>query len=156
MSIIIGYTITYFDLEGLRGGSISAQQVERMFERLPIEFQNEYYCFKNIASFNMLYENSYYSFQDAMKLNDSIENNILEFGVTSVDKVISRINQNLHFFLGNNLYMEEFTEFKFTIRSLLATLVYRYSVQDRKISMKIFLSNQLFRYILIILIFIAL
>lgn len=121
-----------FDLEGLRGGSISAQQVERMFERLPIEFQNEYYCFKNIASFNMLYENSYYSFQDAMKLNDSIENNILEFGVTSVDKVISRINQNLHFFLGNNLYMEEFTEFKFTIRSLLATLVYRYSVQDRK------------------------
>lgn len=121
-----------FDLEGLCGGSISAQQVKCMFERLPIEFQNEYYCFKDIASFNMLYENSYYSFQDAMKLQESIENNTLEFGVTSVDKVILRINQNLHFFLGNNLYMEEFKEFKTTIRSLMATLVYKYSIQTKK------------------------
>lgn len=121
-----------FDIEGLNGGIISAEQVEHMFERLPIEFQNEYRCFKEIASFNILYENCYYSLQDGMKLQDSTESYTIEWGVTSVDKVISRINQNLHFFLGNGLYMEEFTEFKITIRSLMATLVHKYSVQTKK------------------------
>lgn len=121
-----------FDFEGLNGGIISAEQVEHMFERLPIEFQNEYRCFKDIASFNVLYENSYYSFQDGMKLQDAIDSNTQEWGVTSADKVISRINQNLHFFLGNSLYMEEFTEFIITIRNLMSTLVYKYSVQTKK------------------------
>lgn len=121
-----------FDFEGLRGGIISSEQVEHMFEKLPIEFQNEYQCFKKIASFNMLYENSYYSFQDGMKLQDAIDSNTQEWGVTSADKVISRINQNLHFFLGNSLYMEEFTEFKTTIRNLMSILVYKYSVQTKK------------------------
>lgn len=121
-----------FDFDGLKGGTISSEQVEHIFERLPIEFQNEYQCFKKIASFNMLYENSYYSFQDGMKLQDAIDSNTQEWGVTSVDKVISRINQNLHFFLGNGLYMEEFTEFKTTIRNLMSTLVYKYSVQAKK------------------------
>lgn len=121
-----------FDFEGLTGGIISLEQVEHMFERLPIEFQNEYKCFKDIASFNMLYENSYHSFQDVMKLQDAIESNTQEWGVTSAYKVISRINQNLHFFLGNSLYMEEFTEFKITIRNLMSTLVYKYSVQTKK------------------------
>lgn len=122
-----------FDFKGLNGGTISAEQVEHMFERLPIEFQNEYHCFKNIASFNMLYENSYYSLQDGIKLQEAIESNTIEWGVTSADKVIIRINQNLHFFLGNGLYMEEFTEFKTTIRSLMSTLVHKYSVQTKKI-----------------------
>ncbi len=61
-----------------------------------------------------------------------IDSNIQEWGVTSADKVISRINQNLHFFLGNGLYMEEFTEFKITMRNLMSTLVYKYSVQTKK------------------------
>lgn len=121
-----------FDFDGLNGGIISAEQVEHMFERLPIEFQNEYRCFKDIASFNILYENSYYSLQDSMKLQDATDSNTQEWGVTSVDKVISRINQNLHFFLGNGLYMEEFTEFKTTIRNLMSTLVHKYSVQNKK------------------------
>ncbi len=130
-----------FDFEGLSGGIISSEQVEHMFERLPIEFQNEYKCFKDIASFNMLYENSYYSFQDGMKLQDAIESNTQELGVTSADKVISRINQNLHFFLGNGLYMEEFTEFKTTIRNLMSTLVYKYSVQTKKSAYDDFFGN---------------
>ena len=53
-----------------------------------------------------------------MKLQDAIDSNTWEMGVTSADKVISRINQNLHFFVGNGLCMEEFTEFKTTIRNL--------------------------------------
>ena len=121
-----------FDFEGLKGGLLRAEQVERIFEKLPIEFKNEYRCFKDIASFNMLYENSYYSFQDAMKLQDAIDSNTWEMGVTSADKVISRINQNLHFFVGNGLCMEEFTEFKTTIRNLMSTLIYKYSVQTKK------------------------
>ncbi len=121
-----------FDFDGLNGGIISSEQIEHMFERLPIEFQNEYRCFKDIASFNMLYENSYYSLQDGIKLQDTIESHTIEWGVTSADKCISRINQNLHFFLGNGLYMEEFTEFKTTIRSLMSTLVHKCSAQTKK------------------------
>ena len=121
-----------FDLDGLNGGVFSSEQVEHIFERLPIEFQNEYSCFKEIASFNMLYENCYYSLQDSIKLQDATESKTIEWGLTSADKVISRINQNLHFFLGNGLYMEEFTEFKTTIRSLMSTLVHKYSVQSKK------------------------
>lgn len=121
-----------FDFEGLKGGILSDEQVARIFEKLPIEFKNEFRCFKDIASFNMLYENSYYSFLDAMKLQDAIDSNTQEWGLTSTDKVISRINQNLHFFLGNGLYMEEFKEFKTTIRNLMSTLVYKYSVQTKK------------------------
>lgn len=121
-----------FDLDGLNGGVFSSEQVEHIFERLPIEFQNKYSCFKEIASFNMLYENCYYSLQDSIKLQDATESKTIEWGLTSADKVISRINQNLHFFLGNGLYMEEFTEFKTTIRSLMSTLVYKYSVQSKK------------------------
>lgn len=121
-----------FDLEGLKGGLISYEQVEHLFEKMPIEFQNEYRCFKDVASFNMLYENSYYSFQDGMKLQDATESKTLEWGVTSADKVITRINQNIHFFLGNGLYMEEFTEFKTTIRNLMSTLLQKYSFQMKK------------------------
>lgn len=121
-----------FDLNSLNGGVFSSEQVEHIFERLPIEIQNEYSCFKEIASFNMLYENCYYSLQDSIKLQDATESKTIEWGLTSADKVISRINQNLHFFLGNGLYMEEFTEFKTTIRSLMSTLVYKYSVQSKK------------------------
>ena len=121
-----------FDIEGLSGGIISSEQIQHMFERLPVEFQNEYRCFKEIASFNMLYENCYYSIQDGMKLQDSADSYTIEWGVTSADKVISRINQNLHFFLGNGLFMEEFTEFKTTIRSLMLTLVHKYSIQTKK------------------------
>ncbi len=121
-----------FDLGSLKGGTISLEQIEQVFENLPIAFQNEYRCFKDIASFDMLYENSYYSFQDGLKLQDALETNSVEFGVTSTDKVISRINTNLHFFLGNCLYMEEFTEFKTTIRNLMSILVYKYAMQSKK------------------------
>ena len=126
-------SLNSFDLDGLKGGAISSERVEHMFEKLPIEFQNEYQCFKKIASLNMLYENSYYSFQDGMKLQDAIDSNAQEWGVTSADKVISRINQNLHFFLGNGLYIEEFAEFKTTIRNLMSTLVYKYSAQAKRL-----------------------
>ena len=131
----VNHSLSYyntFDFDGLKGGIISSEQIEHMFERLPIEFQNKYKCFKEIASPNMLYENSYYCLQDGMELQDAIDSNAQEFGVTSADKVTSRINQNLHFLLGNGLYMEEFTEFKTTIRNLMSTLVYKYSVQTKK------------------------
>ena len=50
-------------------------------------------------------------FKRIVEASQTESSNTQEWGVTSADKVISRINQNLHFFLGNGLYMEEFTEF---------------------------------------------
>ena len=126
--------MNYYDLDNVVGGRSDSDRVEYIFEKLPLEFQNQYYVFKNLTSFNLLFENSYYSFVDGMKLQDTIESKTMEMGLTSSDKVICRINNNLHFFLGNGLYMEEFAEFKNTIKNLMSLLVYKYSVQGKKIS----------------------
>ena len=53
-------------------------------------------------------------------------------GFSSGEKVFHRINNYLHFFLGNSLFMDEFAEFKNTIRNLMSLLVYKYSVQEKK------------------------
>lgn len=67
------------------------------------------------------------------KLQNAIESNTLEMGFSSGEKVFHRINNYLHFFLGNSLFMDEFAEFKNTIRNLMSLLVYKYSVQEKKV-----------------------
>lgn len=126
----VNNTLMYYNMFDL--DDLIEEQIEHIFERLPIKFQNKYSCFKDIASVNMLYENSYYSFKESMQLQNSIDGNVQVLEFTSENAVLSRIHQNLHFFLGNGLYMEEFSEFKNTIQNLMSTLVYKYSVQTKK------------------------
>ena len=123
----------YYKIDEIEDGQANSDKIEQIFDTLPIEFKSQYSCFKNISSFNLLYENSYYSSVDGVKLQDAIESNVFEMGITSADKVISRINNNLHFFIGNGLYMEEFVEFKNTIRNLMSLLIYKYSTQKKKV-----------------------
>ncbi|WMJ22673.1 SIR2 family protein [Paludicola sp. MB14-C6] len=114
----------YYDLNGI-------EKDERVFEELPVEFQVEYANFKDLNSVNLLYKNSYESFIEGQKLSHSIESNTFEMGFTSSDKVICRINNNLHFLLGNGIYVDEFSEFKNTIKNLMSLLVHKYSVQNK-------------------------
>lgn len=123
----------YYKMDDIEDSEINIEKIEHIFDTLPFEFRTKYSCLKNISSFDVLFENSYYSSIDADKLQDTIESNVHEFGITSADKVISRINNNLHFFIGNGLYMEEFAEFKNTIRSLMSLIVYKYATQKKKI-----------------------
>lgn len=122
----------HYDIDELKGGAINPDNFKKTFENLPIDFQYQYEGFKELVSANMLYENSYYSFIDGEKLKDSIESNTFEWGLTSGVKVISRINTNLHFFLGNGLYAEEFAEFRNAIKNLMSLLVYKYATQNKK------------------------
>ena len=121
-----------YDIDELKGGAINPNDFKKTFENLPTDFQYQYEDFKELVSANMLYENSYFSFVDGEKLKKSIESNSVEWGLTSGDKVISRINNNLHFFLGNGLYAEEFAEFKNSIKNLMSLLVYKYATQNKK------------------------
>ena len=122
-----------FDLDSVNGGKLNDVQMKHLFEHLPLDIQQKYICFKNLDTTHALYEISYDSFVDGKKLQNSIESNTLEMGLSSGEKVFHRINNYLHFFLGNSLFMDEFAEFKNTIRNLMSLLVYKYSVQEKKV-----------------------
>lgn len=113
-----------FDTNGIKKN-------EKAFEELPVEFQAEYSSFKDLNSVNLLYKNSYDSFIEGKKLQNSIESNSMEMGLTSSEIVICRINNNLHFLLGNGIYIDQFSEFKNTINYLMSLLVYKYSTQEK-------------------------
>ena len=75
---------------------------------------------------------SYEAFVDGQKLQKAIESNSMELGFTSSAKVICRINDYLHFLLGNGIVIDLFDEFKNTVKNLMSLLVYKYSVQEKK------------------------
>ncbi len=111
---------------------MSASQVEHLFDNLPHEFQVTYSCFKDLASVNLLYKNSYESRIDNRRLQNIIETDSLEIGITSLDKVVSRLNGNLHFLLGNALYIDEYVEFKNTVKDVMEQLIFKYSIQNKE------------------------
>lgn len=121
-----------YDLDQLNDLS-PGNDTTQLFVKLPIEFQKQYNTFKNLHSANMLYEYSYEAFLDGEKLRNAIESHSIEFGMTSSDKVTCRINESLHFFLGNHLVVDEFDEYRNTIKNLMSLLVYKYSTQSEKI-----------------------
>jgi len=122
----------YFDLKDVESSALTSEQTEHIFENLPNEVQKTYECFKDLRSANLLYKNAYESFVDGRKLQSAIDNDTLELGMTSTDKVVSRINNNLHFMLGNGLYLDEYSEFKNVIVSLMELIAFKYSIQNRE------------------------
>ncbi len=113
--------------------SPTVETFEKIFENLPIEFQNEYANLKDIYSVNLLYKYSYNAFVDGLKLQKAIETDTTELGFTNTQKVIHRINDYLHFLLGNGIISDIFSEYKNTVQNLMGLLVYKYSEQQKKI-----------------------
>jgi len=103
-----------------------------VFGELPIEFKNQYINFGDLCSVNSLYKNSYETLLEAQKLESVVDTHTMEMGITSCDKAFARINNNLHFYLGNHILKDEFAEFKNTIKYLMTVLVYRYATQGRE------------------------
>lgn len=110
----------------------TTEDIQYLFERLPIEFQNQYASLKELCSTNLLYQYFYGAFIDGQKLQNAIESNTAELGLTSSAKVICRINDYLHFLIGNGIIVDFFSEFQNAIKNLLSLLVYKYSVQGNK------------------------
>lgn len=104
-----------------------------MFRRLPVEFRNIYDNLRDIHSANMLYKYSYEAFTDGQKLQKAIESGSTEFGMTSSGKAICRVNDYLHFLLGNGIIADVFSEYRSAVKNLMSLLVYKYSTQRKKV-----------------------
>ena len=81
----------------------------------------------------MLYKYSYEAFADGQKLQKVIESGTTEFGMTSSGKAICRVNDYLHFLLGNGIVADVFSEYRNAVKNLMSLLVYKYSIQGKKI-----------------------
>lgn len=121
-----------YDLSKIESLSPNDLEVENLFRRLPVEFRNTYDTLKDIHSVNMLYKYSYEAFIDGQKLQNAIESEAMEFGLTSSDKAICKINDYLHFLQGNGIIADIFTEYKSTVKNLMSLLVYKYSSQSKQ------------------------
>jgi len=121
-----------YDMKQIDQIFLTTEDIQYLFEKLPIEFQNQYASLKDLYSANLLYQYSYEAFIDGQKLQNAIESNTTELGLTSSTKVICRINDYLHFLIDNGIIVDLFSEFQNTIKNLLSLLVYKYSVQGNK------------------------
>lgn len=117
-----------YDIEKINNLMLEGN-TEFFFEKLPVEFRNQYKSLSNLYSVNLLYKYSYQAFNDGEKLRNAVETNALEFGLTSSSKVVCRINESVHFLLGNHLVIDKFSEYKNTIKNLMSLLLYKYSTQ---------------------------
>ena len=126
------YMYYNYDIKKIDAMVPTTEDIQYLFERLPIEFQNQYASLKELCSTNLLYQYFYGAFIDGQKLQNAIESNTAELGLTSSAKVICRINDYLHFLIGNGIIVDFFSEFQNAIKNLLSLLVYKYSVQGNK------------------------
>ena len=122
-----------YDMKKIESATPTDIENEDLFGRLPVDFRNNYESLKDIYSPDMLYKYSYDAFIDGQKLVNTINSNTLEFGTTSSDKVMLRINDYLHFLLANGIIADDFSEYKNTVKNLMSTLIYKYSTQEKEI-----------------------
>lgn len=127
-----------YDIEKINNLMLEGN-TESLFEKLPVEFRNQYKSLSNLDSVNLLYKYSYQAFNDGEKLRNAIETNTLELGLTSSSKVVCRINEAVHFLLGNHLVIDKFSEYKNTIKNLMSLLLYKYSTQKNVLLQEHFL-----------------
>lgn len=120
-----------YDIEKIED-ALPSEEVDKVFELLPIEFRNEYEDLKEIQSVNLLYRYSYESFVAGLKMQNAFDTNSIEFGLTSSGKAICRINDYLHFFLGNGILCDIFSEYKNTVRNLMTQLIHKYAIQGKE------------------------
>ena len=122
-----------YDLDAVEALSPNDSEIENLFRRLPVEFRNTYDNLTDIHSPNLLYKYSYESFVDGQKLQKAIESGSTEFGLTSSGKAICRVNDYLHFLLGNGIVADVFSEYRSAVKNLMSLLVYKYSTQGKEI-----------------------
>ena len=113
-----------------RNEKLAPWDEDSLFEKMPISFQDQFGSISNLYSSDLLYQYSYYAFAEGEKLQKALDSGTIEFGLTSAAKVLSMIYQYLHFFLGNHLVIDEFTEYKSTTRRMIELLLKKYSYQD--------------------------
>ena len=122
-----------YDLDAVEAVSPNDSEIENLFRSLPVEFRNTYTNLTDIHSPNLLYKYFYDSFVDGQKLQKAIDSSSTEFGLTSSGKAICRVNDFLHFLLGNGIVSDVFSEYRSAVKNLMSLLVYKYSTQGKRI-----------------------
>ena len=122
-----------YDIDAVEALSPNDSEIENLFRRLPVEFRNTYDNLTDIHSPDLLYKYAYESFVDGQKLQKAIESGSTEFGLTSSGKAVCRVNDYLHFLLGNGIVADVFSEYRNAVKNLMSLLVYKYSTQGKKV-----------------------
>lgn len=107
------------------------EEIEIEFSKLPIEFQNQFKVFENLHSIDsLLYSNFYNTFIEAKKLEGRIDAS--SSGTSVSENLLFNLHHTLHFIIDNHLYLDEFSEFKESIKHLLDLLLKLYSQQNKR------------------------
>lgn len=123
-----------YDINSVEALSPNDIEAENLFRRLPVEFRNAYNNLKDIHnSANLLYTYSYEAFIDGQKLQKAVDAGTIEFGLSSSEKAFCRINEYLHFLLGNGIVADVFSEYRNSVKNLMSQLVYKFSTQGKTI-----------------------
>lgn len=107
-------------------------QVEKLFDQLPVEFRYKYDSLKDIHSPTLLFRYAYNAFESAYKVDEVINSNTIEYGNSSSDRAIEKINDYMHFLQANRLMSDVFTEYKNSVKRIMEALVHKYAFQEKK------------------------
>lgn len=129
----------YYALRGLKRNILysnsvdenKSEKVEIDFYNFPIEFQNDYNVFQELYSSSwVLYNNFYDSFVEGRKLDGRIDAS--SSGTSISYRISKQIHNNIHFILGNHLLLDDFSEFKDSIKYLMPLLLKIYSQKNKR------------------------
>lgn len=131
---IVGDTNSIFrkyDIYDMEDDLPIEKQIENLFNKLPYDVKQTYESLKDIYTPVLLYKYAYDAAEAAHKVDEAIETNRQEYGVTSCDKAMSRVNDYMNFFQANCLVADIFIEYKTSVKWIMESLFHKYSVQDK-------------------------
>ena len=101
------------------------------FNQFPVEFQNDYDTISDLSSISsLLFKNFYDSFIESEKIEKEIDNTTYHIGGSAIVNNAFIIRNNIHFILGNYLLIDDFLEFKNSVKHTLNYLLQYYSIQN--------------------------
>ncbi len=111
---------------------LGVNHIEKLFEQLPVDFKYNYESLKDIHSPALLYRYAYNAFESAHKVDEVINTYTIEYGSSSSDRAIGKINDYMHFFQANRLMSDAFAEYKNSVKRIMEALVHKYAIQDKE------------------------
>ena len=106
---------------------MSRMNQNEIYDNLPLTFRNAYSSFADLYSENHLYKSIYGIVEATNKSISSVKSHTLEMGMTSIGKVVEKLNSHLFFVHGNYLMLDEYNEFKMIVKESLCAILYNYS-----------------------------
>lgn len=138
----INNTINYYNMY-----SVDNKEAYNInFNQFPVEFQNDYDIISDLSSISsLLFKNFYDSFIESEKIEKELDNTTYNIGFSAIVNNVLIIQNNIHFVLGNYLFIDDFSEFENSVKHTFNYLLRYYSMQNssaRKGSITEFFNSQ--------------